>query len=304
MSDNNQHQSEIVQTFIRVRCSGALRFSTQPHFTAEKDTTGPQWVDSFSLCALIKFKVGSGGVSGVCEQSPRDLRQTWGSIIFQLNPLMSPSVRCVRLYLKQASNLGPSVPADQLAFASNPSLIRELPTAAAFTHTPAAPLVVWAAHFRCTKRKASLAPWEGTSGSLPVSLSHRCYAQGELVRADKSERHSWVSLSLRTTAGRGDIKRNQSLWKLDQSEANNISAPLLLLQTVHHCGGPAQTFTHLPAMTNRKYLRRSRRRTISGMLPFGNRTFVGWKRVFFVVVEIMNWFATGGTQRYLCSGWL
>lgn len=86
-----------------------------------------------------------------------------GSIISQLNPLMSPSVRCVWLYLKRASNLGPSAPADQLVFIFNPSLVREQSTAA-FTHTPAAPLVARAAHFGCTK-KALLAPWAPPGGA-------------------------------------------------------------------------------------------------------------------------------------------
>lgn len=130
-----------------------------------------------------------GGLRAESSGTPADV----GSIIFQLNPLMSPSVSCVRLYLKQASNLGPSVPADQLVFVSNPSLIRELPTAA-FTHTPAAPLVVWTAHFKSTKKKE-----EKKLCSLleraPPGLAESRYRSVAMRRAswrgaDNRERHS------------------------------------------------------------------------------------------------------------------
>lgn len=89
-----------------------------------------------------------------------------GSIIFQLNPLMRPSARCVCDYIwNKLKNLGPSVPADQLVFLFNPWSVGEQPTAAS-THTPAAPQVVGEAHFRCTKSFAG-----SLRGHLRVSPS-------------------------------------------------------------------------------------------------------------------------------------
>lgn len=86
-----------------------------------------------------------------------------------------------------------------------------------------------------------------------VIMSLVCTEWAWVRRTRQKGNHSWVCLSLWTSAGRVGIKRNQSLCKLDQWEANNISAPVPLLQTIFHCGAPQTFCRHLP-VNNRKYL--------------------------------------------------
>lgn len=104
------------------------------------------------------------------------------------------------------------------------------------------------------RQEALPALWEaplGVKSCYHVIAVHREWAW--VRRTRQKGNHSWVCLSLWTSAGCVGIKRNQSLCKLDQWEANNISAPVPLLQTVFLCGGP-QTFCRLLPVNNRKYL--------------------------------------------------
>lgn len=198
VSDSDQYQSKIILAFSRVRIYiryyGSHVFLNSASFHCRKRHNRATMSRLFQPPCFNQVQSRVWGHLWGSRAESSGSPANMGSIISQLNPLMSPSVRCVWLYLKRSSNLGPSAPADQLVFVFNPSLVREQPTAA-FTHTPAASLVARAAHFGCTKKKALLAPWEGTSGWRRVSLSRRCYAQGELVRGDKDRgTPGWASV--------------------------------------------------------------------------------------------------------------
>lgn len=137
VSDSDQDQSKIILAFSRVwiyiRYYGSHVFLHSAFLHCRKRHN---WATMSRLFQPLCFnQVQSrvwGRLWGSRAESSGSLANM-GSIISQLNPLMSPSVRCVWLYLKRASNLGPSAPADQLVFILIPgwwenSRPRPLPT--------------------------------------------------------------------------------------------------------------------------------------------------------------------------------
>lgn len=168
-------------------------FGIQLLFTAEKDTTEPQWVGCFSLRALIKFKVGSGGVSGVPTRV-LGISGKHGINYFPVKPVNeSFSETCVTIF--------------EASFKSWPICTR-WPARARFLipswleNSRPRPLPThllrrwWRERLILDAQKKLCSLLEkGASGWRRVSLSRRCYAQGELVRGDKDRgTPGWASV--------------------------------------------------------------------------------------------------------------
>lgn len=120
-------------------------------------------------------------------------------------------------------------------------------------HLVAPDFAAWTAHIGLVSGKKLYPLSEKHLWVWSLDITSLLCTEWAWVRRTRQKRnHSWVCLSLWTSAGCVGIKRNQSLCKLDQWEANNISAPVPLLQTVFHRGGP-QTFCRLLPVNNRKY---------------------------------------------------
>lgn len=117
-SDSDQYQSKIILAFSRVRIYiryyGSHVFLNSAAFHCRKRHNRATMSRLFQPSCFNRVQSRVWGRLWGSRAESSGSPANMGSIISQLNPLMSPSVRRVWLYLKRASNLGPSAPADQL----------------------------------------------------------------------------------------------------------------------------------------------------------------------------------------------